>query len=84
MQTLFLKAALENERFRLWRKAVKDHPRMTPTSADIIEKEIEEKLKIFARDLQLTDPEKHPRQFDFDFLREFPVGRRFKHSKIPR
>ncbi len=79
-----LKVALEAERLRLWRRAVEDHPRMTPASAEIFEKEIEKKLKIFVKDFRPTDPKKHSQQFDFDFLQDHPVGRRFKNSKLSR
>ncbi|MCX6566920.1 MAG: hypothetical protein NTW38_10965 [Candidatus Aminicenantes bacterium] len=84
MSTASLKASLEAERLRLWRQAVKDHPRMTPASAEIVEKEIEKKLKAFAKNVRFPNPIKRPRQISFDFLRDHPVGRRFKNSKLSR
>ncbi len=84
MSKASLKALLEAERHRLWRRAVKDHPQMTPASAELVEKEIEKKLKAFAKNACFPNPIKRPRQISFDFLRDYPVGRRFRISKPPR
>ena len=84
MPTSSLKTLLEAERLRLWRQAVEDHPRITPASSEIFEKEIEKKLKAFVKNVRFPNPIKRPRQISFDFLQDHPVGRRFRNSRSSR
>lgn len=74
MPPVSLKAAIEAERLRLWRQAVKDNPHMTPASAEILEKDIERQLLAIAKNPRRPDPVKRPRQTSFDFLRDYPAG----------